>query len=558
MNTDPSFQTKKNKPWAWIPSLYLFQSIPFNIVILTSVVIYKTMGVSLSSIAFWTSLLYLPWTIKLLWSPLVDSISTKRRWVLFTQFFIAAATLLVGASMQTPYFYSVSISLFLLIAFLSASHDISADGFYMLALNHHQQAFFVGIRNSFYRLGRLLALGALTLVAGLLVDRTGLEPQRFEVEATASSVLLPPDSSIVSSLPSSGQPRIVCQPTLVKMGLWEKGRPDSAFVYLSLSSAPVGDQTIVATVSHEDGATEIDLPKKSIGRFEFNAKNWNVPVRCKLLLDHNLRHSSRAVFKVSAGNVGFSWMVSLVSLGVLLLLFAVYHYFCLPAPFDAHRERAAATAYRDVFSSFFSKQGVWPALLFFLLYRLGESQLVKVTPVFLIDERNAGGLGMSTSQFGLAYGTVGILCMTLGGILGGFAAARWGLKAMIRYMAMAMNIPILLYVYMALVQPSADSISVYAMIGLEEMGYGFGFTAYMLYMLHYVGESRFKTAEYAVGTSLMAIGMMLPGMVSGKMVELLGYQHFFIYVVVCQIPGLICLNFLKIDPLFGKKTDRAL
>ena len=552
MNKEHSSR-QSNKPWAWIPSLYLFQSIPFYIVNLTSVVIYKTMGVSISSIAFWTSLLYLPWTIKLLWSPVVDSISTKRNWVLFTQFLIALTIVLVGLSFQTINFYPISISLFLLLAFLSASHDISADGFYMLSLSTHQQAFFVGIRNSFNRIGRLLSIGAITLLVGFLLDRSGLPPATFEVHATSNethSNALSLDSSKIQNKKLA----IVCTPSLVPISLWTKGESDSASVFISLSKAPADQQTIVATVNRIDGSPEIDLSKKETGRFEFNRTNWNVPKKCRLIVDHNLKHPAQSLFKVSAGNVGFSWTISVVALGILLLLIAIYHYFILPVPEEAIKERkAGGNAYVEVFTSFFTKSGTAPALFFFLFYRLGESQLVKVTPVFLIDQHSAGGLGLTTSQFGLAYGTLGILCLVLGGILGGLAAAKWGLKKMIGFMAMGMNLPILLYVYMAYVQPQAGSLSIYVMIGLEEMGYGFGFTAYMLYMLHYVGESKFKTAEYAIGTSLMALGMMLPGMISGKMVEWMGYEHFFIYVFICQMPGLLCLRYLKIDPAFGKK-----
>jgi PAT family beta-lactamase induction signal transducer AmpG len=235
-------------------------------------------------------------------------------------------------------------------------------------------------------------------------------------------------------------------------------------------------------------------------------------------------------------------------------MLAIYNRFALPHPVEnTDKEKMGWKVYKEVFISFFTKPGVVPALIFFLFYRLGESQLVKVATPFLVDSRNAGGIGLTSAQYGIAYGTIGMLCLTLGGILGGITAAKFGLKKLILIMAFCMNIPISVYIYLSFVQPMPGDPTIYMAIALEQFGYGFGFTAYMLYMLHYVGESKYKTAEYAIGTSLMALGMMLPGMISGTMKEALGYQHFFIYVILCSIPGLIAINFLKINPAFGIK-----
>jgi len=151
------------------------------------------------------------------------------------------------------------------------------------------------------------------------------------------------------------------------------------------------------------------------------------------------------------------------------------------------------------------------------------------------------------------YGTVGVICLTLGGITGGVTASRFGLKKLIWIMALGMNIPISVYIYLSYALPMPGDLLIYLSIALEQFGYGFGFTGYMLYMLHYVGESKYKTAEYAIATSLMALGMMLPGMISGSVKEFLGYPHFFIYVMICAVPGLIAIKFLKIDPAFGIK-----
>jgi PAT family beta-lactamase induction signal transducer AmpG len=230
----------------------------------------------------------------------------------------------------------------------------------------------------------------------------------------------------------------------------------------------------------------------------------------------------------------------------------------LPYPADNQvKEKVSLRVYVDVFKSFFTKPGVIPALCFFLFYRLGEAQLVKVATPFLVDSRSAGGIGLTSAQYGIAYGTIGMLCLTFGGILGGIIASKYGLKKLIWIMAFAMNIPISVYILLSTFQPMPGNAGIYAAIACEQFGYGFGFTAYTLYMLHFVGESRYKTAEFAICTSLMAFGMMLPGMISGYMKEMLGYQHFFIYVILCSIPGLLAIKFLKIDPLFGIKKKET-
>ncbi len=413
---------KDRSGWLWVPSLYLYQGIPYSIVMTTSTLFYKDMGIPLASFTFWTSLLYLPWTIKPLWSPLVEARSTKRTWIVATQFFVAAAFILLASSffIHESLFYPLSLSLLALIAFGSASHDIACDGFYMLALDERHQSFFVGIRSTFYRIAMLAALGIIPII-------TGFVQQQFT-------------------------------------------GPDSI---------PLG------------------------------------------------------------------WGIALVSLGLFLLLLAVYNNFVLPRPDD----RTAGSSQRiflDVLRSFFTKPGALPALLFLFLYRLGEAQLAKIAPPFLIDSRDNGGLGLSLEQYGLAYGTIGMISLTVGGILGGWFASRYGLRRMLWWMVALMNIPNAVYVALAFFQPSASSPLIYVAISAEQFGYGFGFTAYMLFLMNYVSRSRYKTAEYALGTALMALGMMLPGMVSGFISERLTYTPFFIYVLLCCIPGIVLAAFIPI------------
>ena len=547
---------RKSSPWAWIPSLYLYQGIPYTIVMTTSGLIYKTMGISVASFAFWTSLLYLPWAIKPLWSPYIDVVSTKRNWVIWTQLLMGVAFIALGLTMPLNFFYPITLLVFALIAFSSASHDIAADGFYMYALNQHQQAFFVGIRSTFYRFAMLAALGLIPVIAGVVQKNTGLTPVTFEAVTVAAEEYVPfsPDEIVITD--QGGKPSILLFPSDFRVPLFRAGESevDSAVLFVALSAPPQEGETVVVNISRQTGSRDIDIPKSQSGRFEFDRTNWNIPQTLSIKVNRNLSEVTSADFLVTAGNIAFSWVVALGLLGVFLLLLAVYNKFLLPHPEEAGDKQSVNFAvFVEVFKSFFSKPGVVPALIFFLLYRLGESQLVKIATPFLVDSRSSGGIGLTSAEYGIIYGTVGMICLTIGGILGGVMASRYGLKKLIWPMALSLNVPSAVYIWLAYAQPMPGDLSIYMSVGVEQLGYGFGFTAYMLYMLHYVGESRFKTAEYAIGTSLMAFGMMLPGMISGKVSELLGYEHFFIYVMICTIPGMLVIRWLKIDPGFGMK-----
>jgi PAT family beta-lactamase induction signal transducer AmpG len=550
--------TEQRSPWAWIPTLYFYQGIPYSIVMITSGLIYKTMGISVASFAFWTSLLYLPWTIKPLWSPYIDVVSTKRNWVIWTQIIVGLAFILLGIVMPFRFFYPISLLVFAIIAFSSASHDIAADGFYMYALDQHKQAFFVGIRSTFYRFAMLAALGLIPILAGVVQKNTGLDPVTLTVSAVQPENFKPFDPSTLQIDAQAGKPSILFFPGDVQVPVFQAGGSglDSTVIYIALSAPPEEGETVVVNISRQTGSKDIDLSKSISGRFEFTTSNWNEPVSVPVKVNHNLTGTASTEFLITAGDIAFSWVVSLGILGIILLILAVYNKFLLPHPSErpsGPEEKFSWIVFREVFVSFFTKPGVVPALLFFLLYRLGESQLSKIATPFLVDSRSAGGLGLTAAQYGIVYGTVGMVSLTLGGILGGVAAAKFGLKKLIWLMALMLNIPSALYIWLAWAQPMAGDFSVYLCVGIEQLGYGFGFTGYMLYMLHYVGESRYKTAEYAIGTSLMALGMMLPGMISGQMKELLGYENFFIYMMICTIPGMLVIRYLKIDPAFGVK-----
>jgi MFS transporter, PAT family, beta-lactamase induction signal transducer AmpG len=409
--------TPSRNPWSFVPTLYFAEGLPYIIINVVSVVLYKRMGIDNTQIAFWTSWLYLPWVIKMFWSPFVDLYSTKRNWVLFMQLAMAAALVLAAFSLRAEAFFFLSLACFTAGAFVSATQDIAIDGFYMLALTKEDQAYFVGIRASFYRAAMIFGSGFLVYLAGVLEVRTE--------------------------------------------------------------------------------------------------------------------------------NIPLSWSLVLALSGLLFVFLLFYHRMLLPFPAadgsGATQERPTASAYGEVFRTYFRQQGVWAIVTFILLYRLGEAMLVKLVPPFLLDPTTKGGLGLTTQQVGLAYGTIGIVSLVVGGILGGWLVSKYGLKRWIWPMALALNLPDLFYVYMAHAQPGMNL--VYPLVALEQFGYGLGFTAFMVYLM-YAAKGEYKTSHFAISTGIMALGMMLPGMVSGWLQEALGYKMFFIMVCFLTIPGMLTLLFI--------------
>ena len=397
---------------------------------------FKNMGMPNGELALYTSLLYLPWVIKPLWSPFVDIIKSKRWWIVVMQILMSAAMLLLpfllpetsGEMLTTSPLFYVTLSLFWITAFASATHDIAADGFYMLGLDSGTQSEFVGIRSTFYRLSSIFGQGVLVALAGYI------------------------DSS-----------------------------------------------------------------------------TWDVH---------------------------FAWKVTLLLSAVLFACVTLYHTWSLPRPSSDRMatDVSARHILKDTgrtFITFFQKKYVLVALLFMLLYRLPEAFLVKLMNPFLLDSAAEGGLGLSTESVGLIYGTIGVAALTAGGILGGFAASRWGLKRSLWPMALALTLPCLSFVFLAAFQPSNLWV-IGSCVALDQFGYGFGFTAYMLYLI-YFSEGEFKTAHYSLCTAFMALSMMLPGLVAGFIQEELGYTNFFIFVMVCCLVTVLVTFLLKVDPEYGNK-----
>ena len=587
-NSGPTGVKSNLRPWRWVPSLYFAEGIPYVLVMTLSVIFYKRMGVSNSEIALYTSWLYLPWVIKPLWGPVVDILKTKRFWILVMQLFIGAGLAGVAFVIPVDRYLQFTLAFFWLLAFSSATHDIAADGFYMLGLSKGDQAFFVGIRSTFYRIAMLTGQGLLVILAGYFEAKTGLPPVDVQVYAVDGQSTTEFQPELIIADPTGGDTYFVsaeevqigmaritgaeAESLMSRVDAWnsshgfypaeekEEGAGpgteltgNMGYTWFRLSTRPEEGENIVLNFSFDKGDKSISLARSY--RFEFNESNWDMPAFAVFKLDPKLNKATSASFSGLSGNIRFAWSMVFAIVALLFAGFHIYHRFALPRPPEDVSNRTGEGGFMKefliTFADFFRKKNIGVILLFLLVYRLGESQLVKLASPFLLDSREADGLGLTTGDLGLIYGTIGIISLSLGGIIGGIAASRKGLKHWLWWMVAAMNLPNLVYVFLSYVMPSSLWV-VGASVAVEQFGYGFGFTAYMLYMI-YVSEGKHKTAHFALTTGFMALGMMIPGMVSGWLQELIGYQHFFIWVMICTIPSFVVIPFLKIDPKFGKK-----
>ena len=612
-------------PWTWIPTLYFAEGIPYVVVMTVAVIMYKRLGISNTDIALYTGLLYLPWVIKPFWSPFVDLIRTKRWWIVTMQLILGAGLAGVAFLIPAPFFFQATLAVLWLIAFSSATHDIAADGFYMLALNSSQQSFFVGIRSTFYRLAMITGQGVLIILAGFLETSTGLEPLNLNVQSTTKTVQTDTWQRELAAAPAhSSEAVFTAFPAVLEINTlnispdslqsiknyattenlkngfiqaekkvekqktwWQRNVSEQWTKYVALpfgnfisrnfgkktetsltSAGEAGNAGIIAVKLNkkpEEGKetilnTRLLSGDKSIAlvsgeRLAFNAQNWDKPAYLVVQLDRKLSTEVKATFRGTSGNLPLAWSITFYILAGFFLLLFIYHRFVLPKPAsDApknHSPKDIFIEFGQTFATFFRKRGIGVAIAFMLLYRLGEAMLVKLSSPFLLDGREIGGLGLTTGQVGLVYGTVGIVALTLGGIVGGIAASRKGLKFWIWPMALCITLPHLAYLYLSWYMPE-NMLLINAAVAVEQFGYGFGFTAYMLYLI-YFSDGEHKTAHYAICTGFMALGMMLPGMFAGWLQDHIGYHNFFIFVMICAIPTLAVIPFLKIDKEFGKK-----
>ena len=481
MNTQ---STSRKKPLLWIPSLYLCEALPYVAVMTISTITYKRLGISNTDIALYTGWLYLPWVIKPFWSPFVDLFKTKRWWIIVMQLLIAIGFAGIAFSLPTSHFFQLTLAAFWLVAFTSATHDIVADGFYMHALDNQEQSFYVGIRSTFYRIATVAGQGLLVILAGLIEMKSGLEPARFQVDATPTCIQIvnlpseAQDTHHFSFVPLEIKDSTISLPDYVKQQnvlngfvaseqevaavevtnvgafaqWWQRTSDDftewlrrvfgevkeeqleasamqvrQQVVGITLSEPPATERSIVLNMSFRKGDQSISI-NSSATRFEFTNNNWNRQALALVSVDPKLKGETSATFEGLSGNIPFSWLVVFVALSVFFFLSSVYHYFILPKPASDHpaKDVSTSTIARDfvkIFRTFFTKQNALVAILFMLLYRLPEAQLVKLINPFMLDSIDKGGLGLTTGEVGFVYGTVGIIGLTIGGILGGMVVA---------------------------------------------------------------------------------------------------------------------------------------
>ena len=627
---------KKRNPWAWIPTLYFAQGLPYVAVMTISVIMYKRLGMSNTDIALYTGWLGLPWVIKPFWSPFVDIIKTKRWWTLAMQWIVAIALAGIAFTIPTEFYVQFTFAIFMLMGFASATHDIAADGFYMLALDEHEQSLYVGIRSTFYRVATVMGQGILVILAGLIEMNSGLEPVKLHVVAdpaaqsvtaglpqfatqaeaaesdelcfvATTDMLQAPTTApqtvddgqggtmpfaeyaalmldsvnnmnvrngfVKGNIASKGTPAAVAATTESGFTKWvretfgeeravtQEVSNNIALAAVRLNKQPAPGEHVVLNVTYKDGDQSIKLEQNKLStRFEFNEDNWDKPAYLYFEIDHKLTERTEASFVGTSGNIPLAWLVVFVTLSVFFFLVALYHGWMLPRPAsDApHKDTDAKSIFKgfvDAFRTFFTKMPFWQtvaAIGFMLLYRFPEAQLTKIIQPFLLDPVDKGGLGLTTGEVGLVYGTVGIIGLTLGGIIGGIAAAKGGLKKWLHPMAWSMSLTCLTFVYLSYFQDHS-LLTVNICVFIEQFGYGFGFTAYMLYLIYY-SEGEFKTSHYAICTGFMALSMML-GMIAGWLQETIGYRHFFVWTMICCITTVGMAMLVKVDPNFGKKKD---
>ena len=569
--------SKKRSPWAWIPTLYFAQGLPYVAVMTISVIMYKRLGISNTDIALYTGWLYLPWVIKPFWSPFVDIIRTKRWWTLTMQWIIAFALAGIAFTIPTPLFFQLTLAIFWIVGFTSATHDIAADGFYMLALTEHEQSLYVGIRSTFYRVSTVVGQGLLVVLAGAIETGTGLDAVKVGVEvdpyvAWEAPVMADLALQDPAAPTAPGAPAAKAEEGPGAFTRWvaetfgEDREPSSGTVAntfairgVRLNAKPAPGEQVVVNITHTSGDAGIKLMEGD--RLVFDENNWDRTAWLYYDIDHKIKQATTAGFDGASGNIPMAWLVVFAVLSAFFLAVAAYHSWALPHPAADSRDhggkRTGAEIFREFFEtfrSFFAKKQIWVAVAFMLLYRLPEAQLVKLINPFLLDPIDKGGLGLSTGEVGFVYGTIGIIGLTIGGIVGGIVAAKGGLKKWLWPMAWSMSLTCLTFVYLSY-WPTHSLLTINICVFIEQFGYGFGFTAYMLYLI-YFSEGEHKTAHYAICTGFMALGMMIPGMAAGWLQETIGYRHFFVWTMICCAATIGVCAFLKIDPNFGRKIDK--
>jgi PAT family beta-lactamase induction signal transducer AmpG len=416
---------RRAHPATWVPTLYFAEGLPFYAVNFMALIFYRRMGVSTAMTTAVVSLLAWPWTLKPIWSPLVEMFGTKKFFVVLTQLVGGVGLMLLALSLPLPGYFRWSIAILTVLAFVSSTHDIAADGLYIASLSPREQAEYIGWQGAFYNAARIFSMGGLIWLVGTLSDH-------------------------------------------------------------------------------------------------FTAAGHAAPMTS-------------------------AWMAVFAGLGALLVLLGLYHTRMLPRGEERHTGslREAAATFGDVVATFFRKPSIWLLLLFIFLFRAGEGQVIKVGPLFLQADRAEGGLGLSLQRFGTIYGGFGSAAFILGSILAGYFTARLGLKRALLPLMLILNLPMLAYWYLSAALPTSTVLVTIA-LSLEMFGYGFGFVGVILLMMQEIAPGKYQTAHYAFANSLMNLGVILPGAVSGWIQTQLGYKNFFVWVVLASIPALVLSRFIPI------------
>ncbi|MDR0892073.1 MAG: MFS transporter [Mediterranea sp.] len=431
-----------NHPLRWVPTAYFAMGLPFIAINLVSVFMFKDLGVTDTQIAFWTSIIMMPWTLKFLWSPFLEMYRTKKFFVLLTELVSGLLFGVVAFSLCFDYFFAISISTMALIAFSGATHDIACDGVYMAELDDANQARYIGVQGAFYNVAKLVANGGLVALAGQLASHFGAV----------------------------------------------------------------------------EGAS-VELNK---------------------------------------GAYTYAWMIIFGVIAALLVLFSAYHLRVLPSTQKtSKRKKSASEVGRELvatIANFFTKKHILYYICFIILYRLAEGFIMKIAPLFLRAAREKGGLGLSLEEIGLLNGTFGSAAFVLGSLLAGLYVSRYGLKKTLFTLCCVFNLPFVAYTFLAVAQP--DSLwQIGTCITMEYFGYGFGFVGLTLFMMQQIAPGKHQMSHYAFASGIMNLGVMLPGMASGWLSDLLGYKDFFIYVLIATIPAFLVTYFIPFTYDDSKKKQ---
>jgi MFS family permease len=510
-----------NRPWFWIPFLNFASGLPYAIIISVSVIMYKNLGINNEDIGIYTSLLYLPWVIKPLWSPFIDLYSTKRKWFLSMQLLISLAFLIVGLTIPLSNFFILSLAIFWVAAFASASNDVASDGFYLLALEKEQQSFFLGIRSTFYRLSMLAGNGLIVLLAGYLEHQYGDHKKAWSYTMIFVGFVM----VLLTLYNFFATPKTEIKSLKTKS---ESEQRNFATVFVSFFKKKQIGLILAFILLFRLGESQL---MKMLTPFLIDPKGYE-------LVESSSNNLQLKALNIYNSKIKQGLKTSHTELELL--------YTELPIVSIKANENIlidTKSTVKDI--NTFNKE-VKPSRIKIIDKFIAVKGDLKAIP--------KGGMGLDTQDVGLIYGTFGVAALVIGGILGGIAISKQGLTKWMLPMILAMHLPIIGFILLAHFHP-ASIYYIYAVVIIEQFGYGFGFAAFMMYLI-YVAEGESKTSHYSIATGFMALGMMLPGMVSGYIQEYLGYGNFFIWVFLATIPGIILSRFLVFPVDFGKKSEQ--